>query len=85
MSRDLTCSECGGKMQRGLVIDTQDNHGFLDPARLDTAYWVEGKSERNILGGIKVRKKEKYYITAFRCEGCGFLKLYAGPDLTSKK
>jgi hypothetical protein len=45
---------------------------------------VEGKPERNIFGGLKVREKEKHYITAFRCERCGFLKLYAGPDLTSK-
>ncbi len=81
MNRNTICSECGGKMQRGLVVDTEGYYGM----QLDAAYWVEGKPERNILGWLKVRKKEKHYITAFRCEGCGFLKFYAGPNITLNK
>jgi hypothetical protein len=78
MSRNTTCSECGGKMERGFVVDTAGDIGML----LDAAYWVEGRPEKSIWTGLKVMKKEKHYITAYRCETCGFLKFYAGPVTT---
>ena len=82
MTRNTTCSECGGKMQRGFVVDTEGRWGGT---QLDAAYWVEGKPERNVFDSVKVREKEKHYIAAYRCESCGYLKLYAGPDLTPNK
>lgn len=76
MSRNLVCNECGGKLQIGIIVD----HGHFS-APTDASYWMEGKKEDDFWsGGLKVKKKKKYYISALRCEVCGLLKLYAGPD-----
>ena len=80
MIRNLVCSECGGKMEKGIIVDTGDA-GWPFGA----SYWMEGIAEKNWIGTLITHKKKKYYITAFRCEICGFLKLYAGSDQSSEK
>ncbi|MFZ5855680.1 MAG: hypothetical protein ACOYZ6_02535 [Chloroflexota bacterium] len=80
MTRNLVCSECGGKMEKGIIVDTGDAG-----TPFGASYWMEGVAEKNWLGILITRKKKKYYITAFRCETCSFLKLYAGSDQSSEK
>ena len=76
MSGNLVCAECGGKMQLGIIVDR--GH-FSVP--IDASYWMEGKKEKHFWsGGLKLKDKKKYYISALRCEVCGLLKFYAGPD-----
>jgi hypothetical protein len=65
-------------MQEGYILDT--TYG----GRLQSS-WIEGKPEKSIWTGLKVMKKRKYHITVYRCENCGFLKLYAGLDITPNK
>jgi ssDNA-binding Zn-finger/Zn-ribbon topoisomerase 1 len=79
MTRNTTCNECGGKMQRGFVVETR---GAGTP--YEASYWLEGKPERRFWGGLKTEEKQSYYITAYRCENCGFLKFYAGPAAIKK-
>jgi hypothetical protein len=40
--------------------------------------WVEGKPEKNTWSVLwnNFRKRKNYYITAYRCERCGTLKLF---------
>jgi hypothetical protein len=75
MSRNLVCTECGGTMEMGIVVD----HGYL---YMDAAYWIEGHGEKLWDGLLKLKGKKKHGISALRCETCGFLKFYAGPDLS---
>jgi len=77
MARNLVCSECGGKMENGIIVDV--GHGY------DSSYWMEGSIEKNWLGVLKTDKKKKHYISAFRCERCGLLKLYAGSGHSAEK
>ncbi len=79
MNRNLTCSECGGTMQEGYILDAAP--GVALGGKKQTS-WVEGKPERDLLG-LKTVDHQILYITAYRCENCGFLKLYAEP--TTKK
>lgn len=67
-------------MERGFVVETRGQVGIP----YDAAFWCEGKPENNFWGGLKTKGKQSYYITAYRCERCGFLKFYAGPDVTTK-
>ena len=74
MARNLVCSECGGMLQRGFIVDA--GHGNQPQ---DASYWLEGKPEKNFWFGLKTKGKQAFYVTAYRCENCGFLKFYAGP------
>jgi hypothetical protein len=66
-------------MKRGIVVDRA-------PAGMtDAAYWLEGKAEKSIWVGLKTKGKQALFITAYRCENCGFLKFYAGPNVTPNK
>jgi hypothetical protein len=80
MTRNTTCNECGGTMQRGFVVETRGSRGIP----YEAAYWLEGKPEKSFWGGLKTEERQSYYITAYRCENCGFLKFYAGPAAIKK-
>jgi hypothetical protein len=76
MARNLVCSECGGNMKMGYVPD------YADKMSLQT-FWVEGRMEKGFLGFPKIKNRKQYDISAYRCERCGLLKFYAGPDHSS--
>ena len=63
-------------MEVGIIVDR--THGNF----LDAVYWMEGTPKKNFWGVITTEGKKKTYISALRCETCGFVKLYAGPDLS---
>ncbi len=77
MPRNFVCTECGGKMELGIIVDL--GHGSQP---MDASYWMEGINEKGnwLTGGLKTKGKTKHYITALRCEKCGLMKFYAGPD-----
>jgi Zn ribbon nucleic-acid-binding protein len=39
--------------------------------------WVAGAPEPSIWSGLKLRGKEQYQVTTYRCVGCGYLESYA--------
>jgi len=75
MSRTFVCTECGGKMELGIIVDV--GHGNF---AADASYWMEGTNEKKFWGGLKIKGRKKHYISALRCVQCGLLKFYAGPD-----
>ena len=79
MARNLVCSECGWNMEIGIVAQTYRN------IPMDPSYWMAGPPEKSFWGTLKTKGKKSYYITAYRCIGCGFMKFYSGPDHSSKK
>ena len=83
MTRNLVCSECGGNMLRGYLLEEAGiptNH-----IPIGASIWVDGMPEYSFWTGLKLKRKLKYYTAAYRCERCGFLKFYAGPDHSSDK
>jgi hypothetical protein len=69
MSKPI-CSKCRGLMEEGFVPDSSD-------AALLRSAWFEGKPEKNLLGGLKVKGKRTFPIVTLRCKVCGFLESYA--------
>jgi hypothetical protein len=64
------CPKCDGEMHEGFIADF--THGAILQEQ-----WVQGPPEKSIWVGTKIRDKERYRITTFRCADCGFLESYA--------
>jgi hypothetical protein len=71
MKRDpkSECTECGGRMTAGSMVDYR-----RDAAA--TGEWVSGDVVSSAWTG-SIKNKERFVTSAFRCEDCGFLKIYA--------
>ena len=67
---ELICPKCQRPMEEGFVPDT----GYSGLAR---SAWFEGKPEKILFGGLKVKGKRTFPIVTLRCSGCGFLESYA--------
>jgi hypothetical protein len=71
MQSDRTrCTECGGTMETGYILDRSDA-GFIVPS------WVAGPPTKNWLGMLKYDRKTVRQVLTDRCCACGFLKSYA--------
>ncbi|MFT3893364.1 MAG: PF20097 family protein [Anaerolineales bacterium] len=79
MLNTIVCNECGGDMQKGYVPDYMHLDTPTQPS------WIEGNFEQNLFGFLKLRGKKRYQIVAYRCEQCGLIKFYAGPEPTLNK
>ena len=77
MSTTIVCPECNNNMQLGYVLDH-------DRILLRQSSWIKGKPEKVFLFGLTFTKEDQYYITAYRCQNCGFLKFYADTNLFNK-
>jgi DNA gyrase inhibitor GyrI len=55
--------------------------GFLLGKRRHSARtvsrWVEGEPVNSFWFGIAIRGRRQFPMEAYRCEGCGFVELYA--------
>lgn len=67
---NMDCTECGGKMEIGFLLD--ETHGGRHPS-----LWVAGEHEPSFLVGTKLKNKEVWRTESYRCQDCGFLKTYA--------
>jgi hypothetical protein len=72
MIRNTTCSECGGTMQEGYILD------FTHGGRVQSV-WMDGNPEESFWTGLKVDLKKTRPVSGYRCDKCGFLKLYTEP------
>ncbi len=74
MEQQLICPKCEGEMKVGHIWDT------IRPGWYFPAFWIPGWG--------RIRKKDQLFprllhedegkpITAYRCEKCGYLELYA--------
>lgn len=69
MERTKACRDCGGRMERGHVIDT--GYGTYSVTR-----WWKGPPVKSWLSGLKFKEKEGKEIQSFRCNRCGLLQSY---------
>ena len=70
------CSDCGQDMENGFIVD-EGHLGSMLKSR-----WHGGEpAEVSLLGikmaGYKIDPSQMVPITAWRCTGCGLLKIYA--------
>ncbi|MGI8507717.1 MAG: hypothetical protein ACR2MQ_00150 [Gemmatimonadaceae bacterium] len=69
------CAECDSPMEAGTVADYRRNG--VQPSE-----WVAGRAHSGLWTG-KLENAKRYEIAAYRCTGCGLLKLYAAHEATS--
>lgn len=70
----MNCPKCGGEMDEGLQVDAA-----FGGARKST--WIKGRELPTIkITALPPRIEitgERYYVTVYRCQACGFLESYA--------
>lgn len=67
---ETRCAVCGGLMKEGFFLDFTKN--TQTPSR-----WVEGKPDDTVMGFTAFSDRPNYHTTAYRCENCGHLELFA--------
>ena len=75
----LACPRCRGPMDLGFLMDR--GH-YSTPG---VAQWVEGIPVRSVWTGLKMKDREVYPLTSYRCERCGYLEFYALPAAPPEK
>jgi hypothetical protein len=63
------CTECGGVMTAGVVVDFRRNVPTVEG-------WIPHRVVRTGIVG-EPKSAERFVMSAYRCEDCGFLKMYA--------
>ena len=69
-TRAPNCPKCHVGMKEGFELD--EAYGYRT-----ATYWVEGRPERSIWTGVKIRHKTKLEVVTYRCTACGYLESYA--------
>lgn len=70
MSRE--CPDCKIEMENGFIPE-------MFPTGAWHTSWHPGEAVQKLLGGIRFRRESLVPIKAYRCNGCGLVKLYANP------
>ena len=68
------CPACRVQMQEGFVPDVGQNDRFR------RTRWTEGRPEKTLFGGLKVKGRRQLDTVTFRCPRCGWLIWFA-PEL----
>lgn len=76
------CVKCGGEMRQGFVVEVARSRAYPNT-------WIEGAPEEHYLRGLKMKGRDTYPISTFRCPACGYLESYAhesagGEAITTK-
>lgn len=66
---ERACPDCRRPLVAGVVIDYR--RGTAQPSE-----WVEAQLQTSVWTGA-VKNDTRYAVTAYRCTGCGLLRLYA--------
>lgn len=65
-----TCPKCQSSMVEGFVLDNTYGGRAVSS-------WYEGKPEKSVWVGVKLRDKKPIEIATWRCKSCGVLENYA--------
>jgi hypothetical protein len=73
-----TCLRCRSAMVRGYLLDR--THGSFGMGT-----WLEGSPVRTMWPDlVRPRLEQSIPIVSYRCSGCGYLELYARPELVEE-
>jgi hypothetical protein len=67
-----TCVRCDTEMEQGFLVD----HGY---AMIFPAAWGAGVPKWSRWSGLKLARKDKIPVGAFRCPTCNRIELFALP------
>lgn len=67
---ELKCLRCQGEMEKGFLPE-HVSIGSL-PLR-----WFKGEPQVKVLFPLTMTGKDACIVTAYRCQACGYLELYA--------
>jgi hypothetical protein len=72
------CPRCRSEMVRGYLLDR--THGGFG-----VGTWLEGAPVRTSFPDfVRLRLERSIPIVSYRCTGCGYLELYARPELVEE-
>jgi hypothetical protein len=72
----MRCTECGGEMEIGFILDRTQNYFFPQS-------WTKDPPKKRWWGTVKVNRDECRTVETNRCKACGFLKSYAKPPVAA--
>ena len=78
MRNNPECAGCKAEMTEGFVID--HGEGYYRLRQL----WVSGSPESSFWSGFKTKDRESFYVSGYRCPGCGRLDLFANEPADAK-
>lgn len=70
MAKEIVCSSCGERMERGFIFD----RGHIEYKTQQA--WVEGEPEASFWSGVKTSGRNSRSVEAYRCVGCDRLEFY---------
>jgi hypothetical protein len=73
----MTCADCGGRLEEGSVAD-------YGRSTTRSSEWTGGPLVTTTWTGA-VKNGRRLAITAYRCERCGLLRLYANREATASR
>jgi len=81
MTTQPVCADCGETLQIGFIPDStlgpvKQSHWHPGPALHEKYFGTKAGDKR----GVKTDWEQTVPITAYRCPGCGLVKIYALSD-----
>jgi hypothetical protein len=67
----ISCLRCDVAMEEGFIPDLADLNYPQVPQ------WAEGRPVKSFWSGLKLKDRDRYPITTYRCPKCGMLQSYA--------
>jgi hypothetical protein len=58
-------------MSEGFIIDRGDHNAH------NLQKWVEGEPIKSFWRGLETKDRDKYEVSTYRCDKCGYLESYA--------
>lgn len=65
------CPRCRSNMSEGFILDYGDHNAK------NIQKWVEGEPVRSFWTGLQTKDRDKYEVSTWRCDKCGYLESYA--------
>ena len=71
------CSTCDAVMEEGFILDRGHYNSFQQ------SVWIGGPPDvSQWTGGLKIKSRPSFTVTAFRCPNCGLLESYASEEVS---
>ncbi len=77
-NKTMQCPKCKGEMVQGFVADYTSGVAAL------VASWHAGQPKKKLVGHTKAPRAKGVPMRAYRCQGCGFVELYADPKFAAQ-
>jgi len=67
------CALCDSKVEEGFILEFK-----WHMKETSASQWVQGEPEKTpVIGAAAYTDRPRYHISAYRCEKCGHIELFA--------